>query len=259
MPSLPLSVNPAASGVPAVFASGSVVFASGLAAAPSSPELELLLELLPSAPALAFGVSLTPSFPSSPGNGNCAAVFAAEPAPEAALEAAPAAAPEAALAVAPAASGACGPPLSVAGSAYGVSNAPPSLASPGNGNCWVALCFPGSAVFVPHGTGCGATEHGAGLAAGAGEGIVPAAGVGAGTAAGVLCAPHATAAHAIHAPATNAIPELLRISFPFPLSLDGPPRPNVFATDPANPLAPIAIQMSTTDRHGFLRIEFCFS
>ena len=89
--------------------------------------------------------------------------------------------------------------------------------------------LPRFAVFVPHGTGCGATEHGAEPAAGEGEGIVPAAGVGAGPAAGVLCAPHATAAHAIHAPATNAIPERLRIAVPFHLSLDAPPRPNVFA------------------------------
>jgi hypothetical protein len=236
VPSLPVSFNPAASGEPAAFVSGPAA-----AASPPELELELLLdelELLPAplAPApLPTGLSFAAPVP-SPGNGNCAAVFAAEPAPAAAPAAAPVAAPELALA----ASGACGTPLRFAGAAYGVSEAPLPLASSGNGNCWVAFTFPGSAVVVPHGTGCGATEHGAGPAAAASNGavpaVVPAVAEGvvpavaaepcSGLDAGVLCAPQAIAAHAIHAPATTTIPKCLRISFPFPSSLDdsAPPK-----------------------------------
>lgn len=125
---------------------------------------------------------------------------------------------------APEASGVCATPLSFAGVAYGVSEVPLPLASSGNGNCSVALGFPETAGVVPHGTGCGATEQGTRSAAGEGA----AAGVGAGPAFGVLCAPQATAAHAAHTPATTGIQKCLRISIPFPSSLDDSPCPNVF-------------------------------
>ena len=53
-----------------------------------------------------------------------------------------------------------------AGVAYGVSEVPLPLASSGNGNCSVALCFREPPGVVPHGTGCGATEQGTRAAAG---------------------------------------------------------------------------------------------
>ena len=85
---------------------------------------------------------------------------------------------------APEASGVCGTPLGFSGVAYGVSEVPLPLASSGNGNCSVALDFPETGCVVPHGTGCGATEHGTRPAAGVGAGATE--GEGAGTAFGEL-------------------------------------------------------------------------
>jgi hypothetical protein len=188
VPSLPVSLCPAASVGPSVFASGSDASSAEL-----ELELELLLELL------ASGFPLAAPFPSSPGKGNSAAVLAAEAVPG----------------VAPGASGACRTPFGFAGAPYGVSDAPlpPPLPSSGNGNCSAALCFPEAAGVVPHGTGCGVTEHGAG----------PPDVFGNGLAAGVLCATHATA-HAIHTTAAGTTPGCLRIVIPFPFSLDDSPR-----------------------------------
>jgi hypothetical protein len=168
-----LSISPAASAGPAGSAASSPELELLL------DELELLLELFASEPPFASGVPLTAaSFPSSPGNGKSPSnpFFPAGAAPEVA----PGVVPE----TAPGASAVCGTPLGFAGVAYGASEVPLPLAASGNGNCSVALDFPETAGVVPHGTGCGATEHGTRPAAGVGAGT--ATGVGAGTAFGEL-------------------------------------------------------------------------
>jgi len=131
-PSLPLSLSP---GSPPALA-------SGLAGTVSSPELELLLELVPLAAVSRFGLA------GSPGNGNFFAVssFDAGARGGPVLEA----------------SGGSGTPPMLGGAA-GVEDVP---GSPGNGNFSAEFGFAEFAGFVPQGSGCGATVQGAGLAAG---------------------------------------------------------------------------------------------
>jgi hypothetical protein len=143
-------------------------------------ELELLEEFASEA-ALALPFS-------SSGNGNAAAVLAAGVALGAELEAVPVAAPAVLCTD--------GRLLELAGAAYGFRDVPLPLVSSGKGNFSVALVFPEVADGVPHGSGCGSTEHGAG----------------AGFSVDVLCAPH-TPAVAI-TPATSIAPSRLRIASP---------------------------------------------
>ena len=143
LPWLPLSVSAGVAGL-----------ASGSNTGASPAELELLLELLASAPPAASG------FVASPGNGK--SFFAAGVDVDGALGA----------------SGTCGSPfrLGADDAGTGAGSIPPVL--PGNGNFLVtAGLLPGAGV-VAQGSGCGATEHGAGFDA------------------GVVCAAHGIAAHA---------------------------------------------------------------
>ena len=138
-PSLPLSCSPGEVGLP----SASIPDVSLL-------ELELLLELLLAAAGFtAFG-SVASGLSASPGNGNFLAAGVAG------------------------AEGASGAPLKFGDPMPGLGDA----LSPGNGNFCAASGLLAGFGVVPHGSGCGATEHGAGLAS------------------GLLCATHGNTAHA---------------------------------------------------------------
>lgn len=124
LPWLPLSVS-----------AGEAEFASGSNPGASPLELELLLELLASGPKPAPGFT-------SPGNGK--SFFAAG------------------VAVASEESGARGTPLKLGAAVAGVGDVPTLPASPGNGNLFDAAGLFAGVGVVPQGSGCGATEQGAG-------------------------------------------------------------------------------------------------
>ena len=151
---MPLSWSAGATGLPLASTAGE-----------SSPELELELLLEPDAPGLAAVSGLS----ASPGNGK--SFFAAGA--DGTLGA----------------SGADGAPLRLGVPESAGAGLLPLL-SPGNGNFCIALGLLAGAGVVPHGSGCGVTEHGAGLSD------------------GLLWAPHGIAANA---PASTIAPRCLRI------------------------------------------------